>query len=94
MNFFQAQDFFSQMYPGKKIIYEFDEKCHRFHELVYTDGIPNPVHHVENHKVKVTVEGMTPIYVPIMPHRECYTWAAIKEIIMKKPDPKENDAIA
>lgn len=84
MDFFSAQDFFQKLYPGKDIKYEFDEKCHRKHELIYTDGIPNPVHHVENDKVKVTVEGSDPIYVPIAPHRECYEWEAIKKIINSK----------
>jgi len=87
MDFFQVQDFFKQMHPEKKISYEFDDKCHRFHELVYTDGIPNPIHHVENHKVKVTVEEMAPIYVPIAPHRECYTWEEIKKVINRMLDP-------
>jgi hypothetical protein len=87
MDFLQAQEFLAKAYPDKKIIYEFDEKCHRFHELVYTDGVPNPVHHVENNRVKVTVEGLEPMYVPIAPHRECYTWEAIKALILSKPDP-------
>ena len=84
MNYFEVQDFFKKLYPGKKIDFEFDDKCHRFHELVYVDGIPNEMHHVENHKVKVTVEGMDPIYVPIKPHRETWTWEAIKKLIMSK----------
>lgn len=84
MNYFQIQEFFKEMYPEKEIKFEFDHKCHRFHELVYTDGVPNKVHHVENHKVKVTIEGQNPVYVPILPHRECYTWEAIKEIINSK----------
>ena len=89
MDYFQAQDFFKQLYPNKKISYEFDEKCHRVHELIYTDGVPNPVHHVENDKVKVSVEGMDPIYVSIMPHRECYTWDLMKKMINSKPNPSQ-----
>jgi len=71
MNFFEAQDFFKQMYPGKSIQYEFDKKCCRACEITYTDGIENPIHHVENNKVKITVEGMDSIYIPIELHREC-----------------------
>lgn len=89
MNFFQAQDLFKQMHPGKEIKFEFDEKCHRIHELVYTDGVPNPIHHVENNKVKVTVEGMDSIYVPIISHREVYKWEDIKNIILNKKASQE-----
>lgn len=90
MDYYQAKDFFKQMYPGKTITFEFDEKCHRFHQLVYTDGIPNPIHHIENNQIKVTVEGMDPIYVPIQPHRECAPWDHMKKLINSKPDPVVN----
>lgn len=70
MNLYETQDLFKQMHPGKEIKFVFDKKCARFYELVLTDGEFNPVHHVENHKVKVEVEGMEPIYVPIAPHRQ------------------------
>lgn len=86
MDFFQAQDFFKQMYPEKKISFEFDEKCQRVHELIYTDGKPNPFHHVENNKVKVTVEGQAPVYVAIMPHREVFTWEYMKQMINSKTE--------
>jgi len=86
MDFFQAQDFFNQMYPGKEIKYEFDEKCHRVHELIYTDGKPNQYHQVENNKVKVTVEGQEAVYVSIMPHRETFSWDAIKNVINSKTE--------
>lgn len=92
MNFFEAQDFFKKMHPGKKIIFEFDEKCHRVHELIYTDGNPNVAHHVENNQVKVTVEGMAPFYVPIAPHREIYSWVDIKRIINSKNDIHINES--
>jgi hypothetical protein len=84
MNLFEAQNMFEKMHPGKKIDYQFDEKCHRVHELYYTDGKPNPIHHVESDKVKITVEGMEPIYISIAPHRECYTWEMIKGLINSK----------
>lgn len=92
MNLYEAQDFFKKTYPGKKISFEFDEKCHRVHELIYTDGNPNVVHHVENRQVKVTVEGMDPMYVPIDPHRETYSWADIKRIINSKNDIHINES--
>ena len=86
MDFFQAQDFFKQMYPGKKISYEFDEKCHRKLEVILTNGNPNSVHHVESHQVKVMVEGMDPVYVPIQPHRENFVWSKVKNILNSKKD--------
>lgn len=84
MNFFQAQDFFKKLYPGKNIFFEFDDKCHRFHELVFTDGKPHSLHHIECDKVKVTVEGNVPIYVDIVPHRFNLEWEEIKKIINSK----------
>lgn len=84
MDFFQTQDFFKQLHPEKKISYEFDEKCHRVHEIIYTDGKPNPIHHIESDKVKITVEGQETVYISIMPHREIATWEYMKEMINKK----------
>ena len=92
MDFYELQDFFKQMNPGKSIGYEFDEKCHRVHELIYTDGVPNPVHHIENDKVKVAVEGQKPTYVKIMPHRECATWDHMKKLINAKSDPIQSNS--
>ena len=86
MDFFQTQDFFNQMHPGKEIKYEFDDKCHRVHELIYSDGKPHPHHHVENNKVKVTVEGQPAVYVTINPHREVFSWEAIKQVINSKTE--------
>lgn len=84
MDFYEAQDFFNQMYPGKKIAYEFDDKCQRKCEIVFTDGKPNDIHHVENNKVKVTVEGQNPVYVPIQPHRESKSWDEMKTLVNSK----------
>jgi len=81
MDFFQVQDFMKQMHPGKEIKYCFDQKCHRVYELVITDGKANPIHHVENNKVRVDVEGMASVYVPIIPHRETYIHEAMLELI-------------
>lgn len=86
MDFFQAQEFFNSLYPDSKIEFSFDEACHRFHQIVYTDGVPNLVHHIECDKLKVTVAGKDPIYVSITPHRLNCTWAGMKELINKKED--------
>lgn len=80
MNLYECQEFFKKLYPTKEINFSFDEKCHRIYEIILTEGIPNPVHHVENNKVRVDVEGMDTIYVPIMPHRECCT----NDLMMEK----------
>jgi hypothetical protein len=86
MDFYQAQEFFKKLFPGKSIEFSFDEKCHRTHEIIYTDALPNVVHHIENLQVKVSVEGMEPQYVPIAPHREVCSWAHIKKLILSKKD--------
>jgi hypothetical protein len=86
MDFIQAQELFSNLYPGKKITYEFDEKCNRQHECVYTEGLPNAFHHIENDKVKVTVENENPVYVPITSHRETIGWEQMKQRINSKKD--------
>lgn len=84
MNFYETQDMFKQIYPGKQISFEFDDKCCRVHEIIYTDGLPNEAHHIENNKVKVTIEGMDSIYVPILPHRQVCTWSHMKNLIASK----------
>lgn len=86
MDFFQAQDLFKKMFPGKDIKYEFDELCQRQHDIVYTAGQPNLMHHVENDKVKITVDGQTPIYAPITPHRLSVPWSTMKSLIDLKKD--------
>lgn len=86
MDFFEAQDFFKNMYPGKKINYEFDDNCHRKVEIIHTDSKPNMIHHVECNKVKMTVEGMPAIYVPIMSHRFNVSWKFAKTLIASKTD--------
>ena len=84
MDLYQAQEFMAKINPGKKVDFEFDDNCHRFIEVVFTDGKPNDVHHVECHKVKVTVEGQEPIYMPIVPHRITTTYEAVKNYINSK----------
>lgn len=91
MDFFQAQEFFAKIYPGKQITYEFDDNCHRTVELVFTDGLPNLIHHVECNKVCVKVEGMDTAYVPILPHRFNTSWKAAKEYVNAKKDVHLNE---
>lgn len=76
MNLFEAQEIFAKMNPGKNITFEFDEKCIRQIECIYTEGKLHPHNHVQYECVKVSVEGNEPIYVPIQPHRaiiDCHT---------------------
>lgn len=87
MNIYECMETFKSMYPGKNILFEFDNKCHRTHEIVYENGVPNPLHHIENNKVRVTVEDMDPIYVPIQAHRETCTWSQMKTMINSCPSP-------
>ena len=89
MDFFQAQDFFKQMHPGKNISYDFDVNCIRQLEIIHTEGSPNPIHHLQYEKLKVTVAGMPPVYVPIAPHRACIEWKEVKKHINSLPDPRE-----
>lgn len=86
MDLFEARDFFQSQNPGKNINFEFDDNCHRFCEFVMTEGNPNLIHHVECRKVKVTVDGQNPIYVPIKPHRLNVYWSDLKNLIMNKSD--------
>jgi len=88
MNFYEAQDFFKNMYPNNLVIFEFDDFCHRVHEITYTDGKPDEMHHIECNKVKVTVQGMdiNPIYVPIKAHRLICCLKDIKEFLNKYTD--------
>ena len=69
MDIYEAQEFFKQMNPGKQITFEFDANCIRFIECVHTDTEMHENNHVEYRKLKVTVQGNDPIYVPIIPHR-------------------------
>lgn len=84
MNLYECEEFFKNLYQGKTVTLQFDSSCERSHELIYTDGKPNDVHHVEYRKVKVNVEGIPPVYVPINPHRECVKWEDMKARIASK----------
>jgi len=81
MDFYSAQQFFANLFPGKKISYHFDKLCLRQLECVFTDGMPNVYHHVEFNKVKVDVEGMASQYIPIDSHRANISWASFKDVI-------------
>lgn len=86
MDLYEVQEMIASQFPDKNVTFEFDESCHRFIEIVVTDGLPNVVHHIENNKVKVNVEGIYSFYLPIQPHRMNFTWTAIKELLGKKND--------
>lgn len=86
MDFFSAQKFFADMFPGKKIAFHFDKSCLRQLECVFTDGIPNVYHHVEFCKVKMDVEGEESKYVPIDSHRASISWASFYDVIMQVSD--------
>lgn len=81
MDIYQTQELFNSMYAGKKVTYEFDEKCHRQYEVIMTDGKANTHHHVECDKVKVAIEGLDPVYVPILPHRMTISWEDMKPLV-------------
>jgi hypothetical protein len=86
MNFFEAQDFFKKLYPNDVIKFQFDEKCHKIHELIYTDGIPNEQHHIQCDKLRVTIGNQPPVYIPIAPHRMNCDWNTMKQMISEKPN--------
>lgn len=86
MNVYEAQEMFQNIYSGKKVSLEFDDNCHRTIEAVFTDGLPNLMHHVECRKVKVNVEGVEPFYAPIEPHRLTTSWASAKSYLNSKTD--------
>jgi len=69
------------MYPDKEIKFEFDKKCHRELNIIFTEGMAHPVHHVAFNRVKVTVPGMDPQYWPIQPHRMNVSWNDAKSHI-------------
>ena len=81
MNLFEAQEFFQNMHPGKKIDWTFPKDTFRTIELVHTEGKPNIYHHVECNKVCMNVEGQAPIMVPIAPHRHTLTMKDIQTLI-------------
>lgn len=83
MNVYEAQDHVKQMYPDKLVILEFDEACLRLIEVIHTEGKPHSVHHVEYDRVKVSVDGITPFYMSIQPHRMCCTLQWVKDHINK-----------
>ena len=81
MNLFQVEDFFKSTYPGKNISLDFPKECHRQYEIMMTDGKPNPHHHIECRHVMVTVEGMSPMKVPIAPHRMTPTHKEMMDLL-------------
>lgn len=86
MDYFQAENFFKNLFPDKEIFLEFDEKCIRQIECIMTDGLPHHKNHIEFNKLKATIEGMNPMYVDISPHRGILNWSALKNSINSKED--------
>jgi|SRR5271154_424068 len=78
MNFYEAQDFFKKLYPDKLVTFDFDDKCIRQIECVYTEGQLHPANHVEYNQVKMTPQGLPSQYIPIQPHRMIVTAATVK----------------
>lgn len=81
MNFFEAKEFFKNMYPDQLVIFDFDHKCIRTIECVYTDGCIHPINHIEYNRVKVTPQGKPSVYVPIQTHRESVSVSILKSKI-------------
>lgn len=79
MNLIEAHEFFKSMNPGKNVKLEFDQSCLYQIEIIHTDSLAHIMNHVEYRKVKVTVEGNNPVYVPIAPHREIMTLSDVKK---------------
>jgi len=71
MDLFESKNLFRNMHPDKNLTFSFDDKCIRKCEIVFTDGKPNEINHVENDKVKIFIEDQEAFYVPIDSHREC-----------------------
>jgi hypothetical protein len=83
MDFFEAQAFFQQLYPDRLVTFSFDDRCHRIHEVIFTEGLPNMHHHVECDHVKVDIADMPTQYVKIKPHRFNVGWANMKACLAK-----------
>lgn len=77
MNYYEIQDLYKKMFPGREIKVEFDKKCIGHYEIYFTDGKINPIQHIEYIKAKIVIEELNEIYVPINPHRENISWQAM-----------------
>lgn len=92
MDLYQAEEFFKNLYPSKKITMEFDQNCHREINFIFTKGSAHGINHIAFERVKVSVEGMEPQYVPIAPHRICASWNELKKFITTRTDFHVNDS--
>lgn len=81
MDFIEAQSFFKDMFPNSTIDFEFDDKCIRYIQCIYTDGKLHDICHVEYQKVKIIIKDQSPIYAPIDPHRVTMESKYLKEKI-------------
>lgn len=81
MDFYEAKDFFKQMYPNKLVEYNFDNSCIRQVDCVFTKNQIHANCHIEYRQVRVTVGGQESFYVPIEPHRMIITCKELKKLI-------------
>jgi hypothetical protein len=86
MDLNQCKIFFDKMYSGKKVEYNFDEKCQRVIAFLFTDGLPNTAHHIECDQVKISVEGLDDFYVPIVPCKSMGGFDYMRKVINQKAD--------
>lgn len=73
MDYYTAKDVFDSMNPGKVVTYDFDKNCLRKTEFIWNNGELNDDAFSEFDKVRITVEGQDPVYVPINTHRQADT---------------------
>lgn len=86
MDLFEAKEFFTDLYKGKELKYEFDNHCMRTIEIVHTESLPHLINHVEYNKVKITPDGVEPFYIPIAPHRMNISIAEIRKYLSSNSD--------
>ena len=81
MKIFEVKSMMEKMHPGKSVDVDLDDQCICAFDQVANNGVPNLFGHVCFNKAKVTIEGMEPIYMPIMDHRQAVGVAEMKRKI-------------
>jgi len=82
MDLIELAEFLSSENPGKQIQFAFPIECHRFYEIVMTDGKPNPEHHIECRSAQVLIEDKDPYFQKLSsPHRLTVSYEHIKELL-------------
>lgn len=76
------------MYPKAEVAFDFDDKCLKKEELIFSEGLPHENHHVVYNQVKAMIDGQDPIYIPIDNHREVVSWSKVKEKVSRMPSDK------